>query len=56
VTERLFEREVFFHAALYEALRHPWAEEICTAFEKVWKHREALASVADDGTRSVRRA
>jgi perosamine synthetase len=56
VAERLFDRELFFHTALYEELRTPWVEEICTAFEKVWEHRELLRSVGDDGTRAIRRA
>lgn len=55
VTERLFEVEVFYHAHLYEALREPWVEQICQAYEKVWANREELAGVADDGLRALRR-
>jgi len=56
VAERLYEREVLFHAYLYEALRTPWVDEICLAFEKVWANRDELAKVADDGARAIRRA
>ncbi len=56
VAERLYEGEVFYHMCLYAALRDPWVEEICCAFEKVWANREALARVGDDGTRATRRA
>ena len=43
VTERLCDRELFYHVYLYEALRDPWVEEICRAFEKVWANRDKLA-------------
>lgn len=56
VTERLYERELFYHMYLYESMREPWVEQLCQAYEKIWAHREELAEVADDGTRAVRRA
>lgn len=56
VTERLFARELFYHMYLYEALREPWVEEICQAFEKVWANREELRKVTDDGARAIRRS
>ena len=56
VTERLFESELFYHMYLYAALRTPWVEEICQAFEKVWANREQLAKVEDDGSRAIRRS
>jgi dTDP-4-amino-4,6-dideoxygalactose transaminase len=56
VAERMYEREVLFHTALWEQLRTPFVDQICTAFEKVWENREALRSVSDDGTRAIRRA
>jgi dTDP-4-amino-4,6-dideoxygalactose transaminase len=55
VAERLYERELFYHQYLYEALREPWLEEICHAFEKVWDNREALVE-ADDAARAIRGA
>jgi dTDP-4-amino-4,6-dideoxygalactose transaminase len=56
VTERLFEREVFYLAALHESVREPWLGQICKAFEKVWAHRAELAKTADDGALAIRRA
>jgi dTDP-4-amino-4,6-dideoxygalactose transaminase len=56
VTERMFERELFYHVHLYPALRESFIEEMCRAFEKVWAQREALTAVADDGARADRRA
>ena len=56
VAERMYEREAFFHAYLYEALWPEWIDRICEAFEKVWEHRRALQAISDDGTRAVRRA
>lgn len=56
VTERLFEHELFFHAYLYEALEGRWTDAICAAFEKVWASRDAVAAMADDGGRTIRRA
>lgn len=56
VTERLYERELFYHMYLYESMREPWVEQICQAYEKIWANREQLAEVADDGARAVRRA
>jgi perosamine synthetase len=56
VTERMYERELFYHVHLYPALREPFIEEMCRAFEKVWAQREALAKMADDGATAVRRA
>lgn len=56
VTERLFERELFYHVLLYPALREEIVEECCRGFEKIWTQREALAAVADDGARADRRA
>ena len=56
VAERLFDRELFYHMYLYEAMREPWAEQICLAFEKIWAHRDELSKVADDGARAIRRS
>ncbi len=56
VTEQLFEREVFYHTHLYEAVGEPWVEQICQAFEKVWANRDQLAKVTDDGALAIRRA
>jgi len=56
VTERLFERELFYHMYLYSALREPWVEQVCNAFEKVWAQRDQLKSLSDDGARAIRRA
>jgi dTDP-4-amino-4,6-dideoxygalactose transaminase len=55
VTERLFEREVFFHTALHPAIEPAMAERICVAFEKVWTHRETLRRLPDEGGPIVRR-
>jgi perosamine synthetase len=56
VTERLYDRELFFHTALYQELRTPFVEQICAAFEKVWAARAILREVGDDGARAIRRA
>ncbi len=56
VTERLYDHELFFHSYLYEAVRGPYLDAICQAFEKIWTHRAALADLADDGMRAIRRA
>lgn len=56
VAERLYDRELLYHMYLYEAMREPWLEQVCRAFEKVWHHRKALAQLGDDGHRSIRRA
>lgn len=56
VTERLYDRELLYHMYLYEAMREPWLEQVCRAFEKVWHHRRALAALEDDGSRAIRRA
>ncbi len=56
VTERLYEREIFYHVHLYAAMREPWIEQICQAYEKVWAHREELSTLADDGLQAARRA
>lgn len=56
VAERLYESEIFYHTCLYAALREPWVEQICRAFEKIWEQRAELAKVPDDGACAIRRA
>jgi perosamine synthetase len=56
VAERLYDHELFFHPFLYEAMRDPWLDQICLAFEKVWAHLADLASLTDDGAVATRRA
>ena len=56
VAESLYESEVFFHSYLYEAIKSPWLDQICCAFEKVWSNRRELAEVDDVGARAIRRA
>jgi perosamine synthetase len=55
VTERLYERELFFHTALFADLRPRWVEEICRAFEKVWERRQQVGKLDDDGGHATRR-
>lgn len=45
VTEKLYEKELFFHTYLYADLE-PMLDEICHAFEKVWANLPALSKLS----------
>jgi len=56
VAEDMFSSKAFFHGLLYNALREPWVEQICEAFEKIWRHRDQLSRIETKDKMSVRRA
>lgn len=53
IAERLFQ-EVLYHTFLYEAVREPWLDLICQAFEKVWAQRDELVARKDDEVSTLR--